>query len=269
MIELFEQYIRTKDRQSSKGNQLKWKKNHTWYKADFTGYEGLAEYVISNLLTESSLKQEDFVLYEPEQISYKKKIYNGVKSKDFLYDDWQIITLERLFKNYFGESFYTSIWHISNVENRLSFLVEQVERMTGFKDFGIYMSILLTIDALFLNEDRHLHNIAVLMDGQGRFRHCPLFDHGASLLSDTSMDYPLGEDVYELMRQAKAKTVSRDFDEQLDVVEALYGEHIHFSFGEKEIISFVNSATIYSEQERKRVISILCSQRKKYDYLFL
>lgn len=31
-------------------------------------------------------------------------IYNGVKSPDFLGKGWQIITLERLFRNFFGES---------------------------------------------------------------------------------------------------------------------------------------------------------------------
>ena len=46
MIELFEQNIRTNDRQSSKGNQLKWENKGIWYKADYTGYEGLAEYMI-------------------------------------------------------------------------------------------------------------------------------------------------------------------------------------------------------------------------------
>ena len=50
MIELFEQNIRTNRRQSSKGNQLKWENDGIWYKADYTGYEGLAEYMISHLL---------------------------------------------------------------------------------------------------------------------------------------------------------------------------------------------------------------------------
>ena len=45
MIELFEQNERKADRQSSKGNQLKWENNGIWYKADCTGYEGLAEYM--------------------------------------------------------------------------------------------------------------------------------------------------------------------------------------------------------------------------------
>ena len=43
MVELFEQERREEARLSSKGNQLKWKKDGYWYKADYTGYEGLAE----------------------------------------------------------------------------------------------------------------------------------------------------------------------------------------------------------------------------------
>ena len=101
MIELFEQNERKADRQSSKGNQLKWENNGIWYKADCTGYEGLAEYMISHLLKFSSLQKDEFVLYDYERIKYKNIFYNGVKSNNFLYDDWQIITLERLFHNFF------------------------------------------------------------------------------------------------------------------------------------------------------------------------
>ncbi len=49
MVQLFEQDIKTNDRQSSKGNQLKWCRNNVWYKADYMGYEGLVEYVVSRL----------------------------------------------------------------------------------------------------------------------------------------------------------------------------------------------------------------------------
>lgn len=42
MVQLFEQDIKTNDRQSSKGNQLKWYRDDIWYKADYMGYEGLA-----------------------------------------------------------------------------------------------------------------------------------------------------------------------------------------------------------------------------------
>ena len=101
----------------------------------------------------------------------------------------------------------------------MKFLVERVERVTGLRNFGIYMNQLFTIDALFLNEDRHTHNMAVLMDGEGRFSLCSVFDNGGALLSDMSMDYPMSEDPVVLMREVKAKTISTDFDEQLDVSE--------------------------------------------------
>ena len=41
----------------------------------------------------------------------------------------------------------------------------------------------------FLNEDRHTHNITVLMNGKGDYAYCPIFDNGAGLLADTTMDY--------------------------------------------------------------------------------
>lgn len=39
---------------------VKWKNKDIWYKADSTRYEGLTEYVISNLLLKSTLKKDEF-----------------------------------------------------------------------------------------------------------------------------------------------------------------------------------------------------------------
>ena len=268
MIELFEQDIRENGRQSSKGNQLKWQNGGIWYKADYTGYEGLAEYMISHLLLRSTLNPEEFALYDLEQIRYKSTVYNGVKSRNFVKDDWQIITLERLFKNFFDESLYKAVFRIADYEERLRFLVKQVERVTGLAGFGAYMNKLLTIDALFLNEDRHTHNIAVLMNGEGEFAYCTIFDQGAGLLSDTTMDYPLGGDMVKYLREAKAKTFCNSFDDQLDISERLYGGQIKFSFTKKDVKELLEAATIYPEEVRKRVEDVICLQMEKYGYLF-
>lgn len=268
MVELFEQDKRQNNRQSSKGNQLKWNNNGIWYKADYTGYEGLAEYMISHLLLKSSLRQDEFVLYEPEQIRYKDAVYSGVKSNDFLEKDWQLITLERLFMTFFGQSLYQSIFKISDPEKRLIFLVEQVERVTNLSDFGVYMNKLFTMDAFFLNEDRHTHNIAILMNKDGRFSYSPIFDNGAGLLADTSLDYPLGKDVYLQIKEVRAKTISADFDEQLDLSEKLYGNHLKFHFHAKDVSDLLDGISIYSQEEKDRVRDILLSQMKKYAYLF-
>ena len=88
MIELFEQDLKKEERQSSKGNQLKWENNGIWYKADYMGYEGLAEYVISNFLKFSNLNDDEFVVYSPIEIKYKNQKYNGACSNNFLKDGW-------------------------------------------------------------------------------------------------------------------------------------------------------------------------------------
>lgn len=176
--------------------------------------------------------------------------------------------MERLFHNFFGKSLYKAIYSIDGSEQRMRFLVDQVERMTGLDSFGVYLNKLFTIDAFFLNEDRHTHNIAVLMNREGQFDYCPVFDNGAGLLSDCTLDYPLDEDVYELMQLSRAKTICGDYDEQLDVSESLYGNHIQFQFKKEDVRNLLSAVTIYTETEKNRTETILYEQMRKYQYLF-
>lgn len=94
-------------------------------------------------------RKDYFAKYYLEHIRYKHTEYEGVKSKNFLRDDWQIITLERLYKNRYNKSLTESLWKIPDVKERLRFLVDEMQQITGISDFGIYMSRLLTIDAFF------------------------------------------------------------------------------------------------------------------------
>ena len=167
----------------------------------------------------------------------------------------------------YGNSLNQMLWKMDDAEQRLWFLEEQVERMTGLRGFGIYLNKLLTIDAIFLNEDRHTHNIAVLMNGAGMFKYCPIFDNGDGLLSDTILDYPLGEDTFDLMETVRAKTVSTDFDEQLDVSEHLYGCNLKFFFTKRDVDQLSEQAKGYSDEVRERVQTILHRQIDKYAYL--
>ena len=268
MVELFGDNLIQENRKSSKGNQLKWEDQGIWYKADNLGYEGLSEYLVSNLLIHSTLVDSEFILYEPEEILYDSTIFHGCKSRDFS-DGWQVITLERLFSTIYGIGLYKSIFSISSHEARLSYLVEQVERVCGIHGFGIYMSKLFAIDALFLNEDRHTHNISILTDGKNHYRLCPVYDNGAALLADTSLDYPLGRDIFELIPKAKAKTICDSFDEQLELAEKLYGSNIRFSFTKKDVKSLIDKARGYSDKIRERVYDIILEQMRKYPACFL
>lgn len=268
MIELFEQNIRTDTRQSSKGNQLKWETGGVWYKADYTGYEGLAEYMISGLFSYSSLLPEEYVIYDTDEIRYKQNKYRACKSRNFLPAGWKLITLERLFLSVYGESLHKAIYSIRECTDRIRFLTDQTIRITGLEEFGTYLCKLLTIDALFLNEDRHTHNIAVMLDDAGIYHYCPIFDNGAALLSDITMDYPMDGEIDTFIDEVEAKTFCRDFDEQLDVAEQLYGESVHFIYTEKEIDRLLAAEPYYPQEMKCRVKRILMDRRRKYQYLF-
>ncbi len=91
MVQLFEQDIKTNDRQSSKGNQLKWCRNNVWYKADYMGYEGLVEYVVSRLLEKSSLKQEEYVYIKQKRLVIREENIWDVKVKIFCLRDGSLL----------------------------------------------------------------------------------------------------------------------------------------------------------------------------------
>lgn len=107
------------------------------------------------------------------------------------------------------------------------------------------------------------------MDEKGVFHLCPVFDNGAALLSDTVLDYPLGENICELLGTVKAKTLCNDFDEQLDAAEKLYGQPLRFSFHEKDIKQAMDAEPYYPQELKQRVLEILRIQKRKYAYLFL
>lgn len=59
---------------TSKGDQLKWKIDNIWYKADYMGYESFSEVLIFHLLQKSTLTYP-FVAYQPVQIEYHGQTY--------------------------------------------------------------------------------------------------------------------------------------------------------------------------------------------------
>ena len=268
MIELFDHDRHEENRRSSKGNQLKWRTGEFWYKADYLGYEGLAEYVVSCLLAHSDLPSDMFVLYDTEEILYKKQTFTGCRSRHFLQPGEQLITLERLFFQHYGRSLYRAIFDIREEADRFAFLAEQTEKITGLSDFGRYLCILMETDALFLNEDRHTHNIAVIMNEKEEYRLCPAFDYGGSLLSDTRIEYPMEGDIPELIRDVRAKTISSSFENQVDTAEAVCGQNLRFSFREKDVEDLLQQDSLYPAEVKKRVRDVLFHQMRKYAYLF-
>lgn len=253
---------------SSKGNQLKWQIDGEWYKADNNGYEGLSEYVVSQLLKKSTLKHDEFVDYELCEIKYKGFISKGCKSKNFLCAGSSLITLQRLYEINTGKSLTSRLAEISSPINKAKYLVDAIISITKLSDFGEYLYKMMLIDSVFLNEDRHLHNIAVIKKDDGSFAYCPIFDNGAALLSDTKFDYPLSGNVTGYISSMKSKTIDESFMDTVDAFEKLYPAKINFDFDENDVDKIVDSISIYDEDIKKRVKQIIKYQRNKNLFYF-
>ena len=70
------------------------------------------------------------------------------------------------------------------------------------------------------------------------------------------------------MQEVRAKTISRDFDEQLDAAEELFGQQVRFFFTGKDIEQALENEQYYPADIKRRVETILRQQRRKYAYLF-
>ena len=85
-----------------------------------------------------------------------------------------------------------------------------------------YLTLLFEVDALFLNDDRHLNNIAVL-EQNGKYDYCPIFDNGAGLLSNVQMS-PMDIDPKALIAAQRARPFNTTFNRQIGTVHSLYGQ---------------------------------------------
>ena len=168
---------------SSKGNQEKWLDQGKWYKLDQFGYEALAETFTSMLLEYSNIERETpftFTRYQMERLQVHGRERTGCSSDNFLGTRESIVTISHLFKQYLGSSPADTLRHLSSDKKRMAYLAEATAEITGLEEFPQYLTLLFEIDALVLNDDRHLNNIAVIAKGS-KFAYCPIFDQGAGL----------------------------------------------------------------------------------------
>lgn len=255
---------------SSKGNQEKWfdEENNRWYKLDLFGYEALAETVVSSLLKKCNIKELGFQIteYKMEKLEVRKHQRTGCSSENFLQPDEELITVAHLLKKGVGVNYLKELEKQKNLQNKIAYLVDHVERLTGLDRFGEYLTLLFEVDMLFLNDDRHLNNIAVVRKEDG-FRYCPLFDFGSGLLSNTR-EYPLDVMPSGLIRNVVARPFNCGFTRQVHAAQALYGKQLQWDFGEVDIEAIFEEvdwyySKIYAVEFRDRVKTCLSIQQKK------
>lgn len=233
---------------SSKGNQPKWKMGVDWYKGDYMGYEGLAEVYVSEMLKHSSVNS--YVKYYPVDITCGDNFYTGCFSLDFLDNYEELITIERLHVLTRGKPLAKELDRIPSIKNKILYTVSFLEEETGLKGVGEYLTALLELDALFLNEDRHTNNIAIIRNTKTKqFRFCPYFDFGLSLLSDTSA-YPLNHfSVEKAISSVKAKPFSSSFDSQVSAARSLYGSQVRFNLPNRFLLDLKEKYQSYYDTD--------------------
>jgi len=251
---------------SSKGDQPKWNFGGKWYKADYMGYESLSEVVISRLLHKSSVI--DFVEYSPVMIKTKGKSIPGCESTNFRAKNEYLVPFERLHRIYYGKGLAKALAEMPTAGERIKYTVDFIENVTGISNAGAYITMLLELDAFFLNEDRHTNNLAVIRNENSKEYHfCPVFDNGLALLSDKN-DYPVDSDIYECISRVNAKPFDVNFDEQLFAAEELYGAQVRFEFKRKDVLEALEDLSeIYSADIIERVEKVLLEQMRKYQVL--
>ena len=256
---------------SSKGNQEKWQDGGRWYKLDQFGYEGLAETVISRLLEHSSIETDTpfrFVRYRMERMNVHGRDRNGCSSANFLRPGESIITLSHLFKRE-GLNLKDNLTHLPSDKKRIAWLAEETAALTGLEQFPQYLTLLFEVDALFLNDDRHLNNIAVLEKG-GHFDYCPIFDNGAGLLSNVQMA-PMDIDPAALIRSAKAQPFHTTFNRQVIHARNLCGPQLHIpKFTAEELrLELEEPLNYYVQRDRgfiaDRVLQTVLTRQKAHN----
>lgn len=208
---------------SSKGNQEKWKDGSRWYKLDQFGYEALTETLISRLLTRSGIEQDTpfrFTRYQMERMNVHGRERTGCSSENFLMPGQSIITLSHLFKKTGAVPLKDILARQTSDKKRIAYLAETTAELTGLELFPQYLTLLFEVDALFLNDDRHLNNIAVL-EQNGEYDYCPIFDNGAGLLSNVQLS-PMDIAPPALIAAQRARPFNTTFNRQVGSVQSLY-----------------------------------------------
>lgn len=240
---------------SSKGNQEKWRDGNRWYKLDQFGYEALAESAVSCFLEQSNIETDTsfhFTHYRMQRMNVHGRDRTGCSSENFLRPGQSIITLSRLFcKNNIDPK--AALTRLPSDIRRVSYLAETTADLTGLRDFPRYLTLLFEVDALFLNDDRHLNNIAVL-EQDGCFDYCPIFDNGAALLSNTQIS-PMDIAPKALISSVRARPFNTTFNRQILSARKLYGSQLRIrKFSRSEIRDVLQPMLSYYAQRDRGII---------------
>lgn len=158
------------------GAQSKWVSDGIWYKRDLRGGEAVAETLVS-LFLESCLNDTDFRAgnygYVPYRVSPNdKRVY---LSPNFLESGKTFVSLYEAMK------LLKPKWSKhTDFEGKLEYIDSVYRGVLGYSCKN-WLLMVLTLDVMFRNTDRHLSTLGFVSDRWGGLQVAPIFDNGMAL----------------------------------------------------------------------------------------
>ena len=208
-IKLTDDYLVDTDG-TSDGTQMKYFSDGYWYKTNNEGEEDIVEYFVSKLLTFTDMPKEEYVIYERGLLNGKR----ACSSKTFINPDETLVTLDRMHVNVTGQRLHEAIRFMKGIEESAKYVLDFFKNVISL-DLSDYFSRVFTADYITLNEDRHFHNLGVIMSMDGAYRPAPIFDNGKSLLNtNSSINYrlPISENVKRVTARPFSGSHKRMFE---------------------------------------------------------
>ena len=162
-IILPEEY-KTSTEGTSEGTQTKYFKDNIWYKEDSIGGEAACEYLATLFLDCTDLPYDSYVRYEIGRINNQ----TGCKSESFLQEGEEFITLYRFYQTVEGRKLNLEI-NKKPVQEQIEFILSYFQKMCDL-DLTEYLSNILAIDRIILNEDRHFNNLGMIYYHKGEIK---------------------------------------------------------------------------------------------------
>lgn len=158
------------------GAQPKWVSDGIWYKRDLRGGEAVEETLVS-LFLESCLNMTDFRSerygYVPYRVSPKDN--RVCLSPNFLENGKSFISLYEAMK-----SLKPKWSEHTDFEGKLEYIDNIYKEVVGHSCKN-WLLMVLTLDVMFRNTDRHLSNLGFVSDRWGYLQVAPIFDNGMAL----------------------------------------------------------------------------------------
>lgn len=246
---------------TSKGNQINWFKDNIYLKVDTLGYEGFAEALVSELL-QFVISDYEFIDYYMcniiEDSEVDTRVYSGCFSYNYLKNSESFISIYKILKMV-DKRVETRLKNLKG-KDLVNYVVKSVKDVTGI-DCTDYLGYTIKLDAITLNEDRHLNNINLVYNSKvNTFRLAPIFDNGLSLLSDTHC-YLMKGNTFKYMESVKSKPFSVNFSKQLSYFNTDLLKIDYYRF----LDSLEENKELFIYKEHKRAKDVILYRLKRME----